>query len=66
MLEYHTIGLSDYEYRTGNYFCYRTIDNWTIDLGNYLTKEANYRTIDYLNQEKTFRCIALLFKVLLG
>jgi hypothetical protein len=22
------LGLSDYDYRTGNFFCYGTIDNW--------------------------------------
>jgi hypothetical protein len=30
------------DYRTGNFFCYRTIDNWTINLG----KLSHYRLSD--------------------
>jgi hypothetical protein len=56
------VKLSDYDYRTGNYFLlsdYRTIDQ-TIDLENYRTidnrtKESNYRTLDYRHQEKIIK-----------
>jgi hypothetical protein len=33
------LGLSDYDYRTSNFFCYRTIDYWINNKGHTDKKE---------------------------
>ncbi len=41
-----TIKLSDFNYRAGNFFCYRNIEKNSRTIV-YWTKEPNYWTIDY-------------------